>query len=226
MKSFLVIVFLLIVLSIACTANTSIGSQPVAKATIAPQSTAPVSSTGSQEKVPCTLTLAGSPTVKGVRLGMTPDQVLALFPGSKEDPDVQRDLTRKPDQFGDAELIVRPAKYQAKDEPVRIKQIAFDLLDGKVYDFNIGFNGPAYPHVDKFVEALSSEVNLPPLSQWEPYVGMDNQLKVLKCSEFEIRIFAGGQGGNLNYVLVHDLVAEKKLSDRRDKAQAQATPKL
>ena len=155
---------------------------------------------------------------------MTPDQVLALFPGSKEDPDVQRYLTRPSDQFGDAELIIRPAKYQAKDEPVRIKQIAFDLLDGKVYSFNISFNGPAYPHVDKFVEALSSEMNLPPLSQWEPYVGMDNQMKILKCSEFEVRVFAGGQGGNLNYVLVHDLVAEKKLSDRRDKAQAQASP--
>ena len=154
---------------------------------------------------------------------MSRDEVLTLFPGSKDDPDVQRYLTRPPDQFGDAELIIRPPKYQPKDERVRIKQIGFSLLDGKVYEMNIGFNGPAYPHVDKFVEALSPEMNFPTLNQWEPYVGMDNQMKVLKCAEFEATVFAGGPGGNLNYVLLHDLVAEKKLSARRDKA-AQASP--
>ena len=55
-------------------------------------------------------------------------------------------------------------------------------------------------------------------------MGMDNQLKILKCSEIEIRVFAGGQGGNLNYVLMKDLEAEKKLKERRDKARANATP--
>ena len=53
---------------------------------------------------------------------------------------------------------------------------------------------------------------------------MDNQLKSLKCSEVEIRVFAGGQGGNLNYVLMRDLEADKKLKDRRAKARAKATP--
>ena len=53
---------------------------------------------------------------------------------------------------------------------------------------------------------------------------MDNQLKILKCTDFEIRVFAGGPGGNLNYVLMKDLEAEKKLKDRRDKARAKATP--
>jgi hypothetical protein len=49
-------------------------------------------------------------------------------------------------------------------------------------------------------------------------------MKTLKCTEFEIRAFAGGKGGNLNYVLIKDLVAEKKLKDRRNKAKAKATP--
>src|SRR6267142_2813573 len=58
--------------------------------------------------------------------------------------------------------------------------------------------------------------------QWEAYVGMDNSLKILKCTDFEIRVFAGGQGGNLNYALMKDLAAEKKLKERRDKARAKA----
>lgn len=155
---------------------------------------------------------------------MSRDEVLTLFPGSKDDPDVQRYLTRPPDQFGDAELIIRPPKYQPKDEPVRIKQIGLGLLDGKVYEMNIGFNGPAYPHVDKFVEALLPEMNFPALNQWEPYVGMDNQMKTLRCTDFEVEVFAGGKGGNLNYVKLRDLLAEKKLNERHAKAAAQATP--
>jgi hypothetical protein len=49
-------------------------------------------------------------------------------------------------------------------------------------------------------------------------------LKILKCTDVEIRVFAGGVGGTLNYVLMRDLAADKKLKDRRDKARAQATP--
>jgi hypothetical protein len=212
---------LLIVASIACTANTSVNSQPVAKRTTEPQQTA---STGSQEKVPCTLTLVGSPIINGLRLGMTSDEILTLFPGSKDDPDVRRYLVRPPDPFGDAELMIRPSKYQSKDDPVRIKQISFGLLNGKAYTINIGFNGPAYAHVDRFVEALSKEATLPPLNEWEDYVGMSGQMKTLSCKEFEVQVFAGGPGGNLNYVLLKDLVAEKKLNDLRDKAAAQASP--
>src|SRR5438046_1979359 len=112
MKSFLVIASLLIVASIACTANTSVGSQPVAKATTESQPTAQVSNTSSQEKVPCTLTLAGAPTINGLRLGMTPDEVLALFPGSKDDPELRTELSRPPRQFGNSSLLIRPSKYE------------------------------------------------------------------------------------------------------------------
>jgi hypothetical protein len=53
---------------------------------------------------------------------------------------------------------------------------------------------------------------------------MDTQLKMLKCAEVEIRAFVGGPGGNLNYVLMNDLVAAKKLKDRKDKANAAERP--
>ena len=98
------------------------------------------------------------------------------------------------------------------------------MLDGRVSTFTAGYNGPEYSHVDKFVSKFIDGKNLPPPDQWEAYVGMDNNLKILKCADFEIRVFAGGQGGNLNYVLMSDLEAAKKLKDRRDKARAKATP--
>jgi hypothetical protein len=215
---------ILIAVSIACTANTSVPSQPIAKATTEPQPTAQVSSTASQDKVPCTLTLAGSPTINGLRLGMTSDEVLALFPGIKQDAEVQDSLSRPPSTLGVSSFVVRPSRYESKDKFPGITQISFTLLDGRVYSISIGYKGPEYSHVDKFVEKFVEGKTLPSVDQWEPYVGMDNTLKVLKCSEFEANVFIGGAGGNLNYVLLKDLVADKKLRDRRAKARAQASP--
>ena len=121
-------------------------------------------------------------------------------------------------------FVVRPAKYESKDKFAGISQITFTLLDGRVSSFSVGYNGPEYSHVDKFVAKFVEGTNIPAVDQWEAYVGMDNQLKSLKCSEVEIRVFAGGQGGNLNYVLMRDLEADKKLKDRRAKARAKAIP--
>ena len=97
-------------------------------------------------------------------------------------------------------------------------------MDGRVYEFTVGYSGPEYSHVDKYVTKCVESTGLPPTDQWGAYVGMDNQMKTLTCAEFEVRAFAGGQGGSLNYVVVKDLVADQKLKDRRAKARAAASP--
>jgi hypothetical protein len=177
-----------------------------------------------QDKPTCQLTLAGAPDIKGIRLGMTPEQVLALFPGSNEDAEIRSSLAKPPSQFGVSGFLVRPDKYESKDKFAGVSHITFSLLDGRVSSFSVGYNGPEYSHVDKFVAQFVEGTNLPAVDQWEAYVGMDNQLKILKCTEVEVRVFAGGPGGTLNYVLMRDLEADKKLKDRRDKARAKATP--
>src|SRR5882762_6822932 len=215
--------FLMIGFSVACTASRSAGSASLANIN-SNQSSAQTNNASGQEKPTCQLTLAGAPDIKGLRLGMTPDEVLALFPGSKEDAEVRTSLSRPPSQFGVSSVLIRPERYESKDRFTGINQITFTLLDGHISSFTVGYNGPEYSHVDKFVAKFIEGTNLPPPDQWEAYVGMDNSLKILKCTDFEIRVFAGGPGGNLNYVLMKDLEAEKKLKERRDKARAKATP--
>lgn len=168
--------------------------------------------------------MSQAPTIKGLKLGMTPDEVLALFPGSKEDPEVRASVSRPPNQYGMAGFLIRPSKYENKEEFAEIIQITFTFLDGRVSKMYVGFNGPEWPHVDKFVAKFVEGTNFPGVDQWEAYVGMDTQLKILTCTGFEIRVFAGGPGGNLNYVLVQDLEADKKLKERRKKAREQASP--
>jgi hypothetical protein len=225
MKIFLAIVSLLISVSVACTASRSAGSQLLVNGnSTVTQSPAQTNNEGGQDKPTCQLTLAGAPDIKGLRLGMTPEQVLALFPGSSDDADLRSRLSQPPSPFGVSGFVVRPDKYQSKDKFAEVTQITFTLLDGRVSTFSVGYNGPEYSHVDKFVAKFVEGTSLPAADQWEAYVGMDNQLKILKCTDVEIRVFAGGVGGTLNYVLMRDLAADKKLKDRRDKARAQATP--
>lgn len=224
MKSFLVILSLLIAVSLACSASKSAGSQALPNNGTPAQPSTPTNNAPAQEKQPCTLTLAGAPAINGLHLGLTPDEILAMFPGSKEDPEVRTNLSRPPRQFGVSSFLIRPAKYQSTDKFSGIGQITFTLLDGRVSSFYLGYNGPQYSHVDQFVEKLIAGSKFPPLNQWEGYVGMDTTLKELKCSEFEIKVSIGGPGGNLNYVSMKDLVAEKVLKDRRAKANAQVTP--
>ena len=232
MKLFLAIVPLVIGASFACSAYKSAGSQSLASnnSTFAqsPSQTSNASGQASnasgQEKPSCQLTLAQAPVLSGLKPGITPDQVLALFPGSKDDPEVRSSLSRPLSQFGVSSFVIRPDRYESKEKFKGISQITFTLLDGRVSNFSVGYNGPEYSHVDKFVAKFIEGTNLPAADQWEAYVGMDTQLKILKCTDFEIRVFAGGQGGNLNYVLMRDLVADEKLKDRRKKAREKATP--
>jgi hypothetical protein len=161
--------------------------------------------------------------MNGLRLGMTSEQVLALFPGSKDDPEVRADLSRPAGQFGTSSFAIRPEKYESKEKFAGINHITFRLLDGRVSNLRVGYNGPDFSHVDKFVAKFIQGTSLP-ADGWEPYVGMDNSLKILKCTDFEIQVFAGGPGGNLNYVEMRDLEADKTLKGRRAKAEEKATP--
>ena len=174
---------------------------------------------GATGKAVCALGVADVPGVGVFRLGMTPEQVLALFPGSGADPEVRSRLSRPPSPLGASDFVIIPKKYQSKDKFAGVGLITFNLLDGRVSSFSVGYNGPEWPHVDNFVEKVIEGTNLPAAEVWEAYPGLDTQMKTLTCTDFEIRVFAGGQGGSLNYVLMTDLTAARTLKERRAKAR-------
>lgn len=223
MKPFFAILLLVVGVCVACEIR-STGSQTPQNPDVVPRpSPTQTTDPAVTDKAPCSLVTDQAPVINGLTLGMTPEQVLALFPGSKEDPEVSSDLSKPASQFGTSSFIIRPDKFESKEKFAGISQITFTLLDRRVSRFYVGYNGPAWAHVDKFVAKFTEGTNLPAADAWEAYVGMDTQMKTLKCTNFHIRIFAGGKGGNLNYVEIRDLDAEKKLKEREDKAE-KATP--
>lgn len=189
-----------------------------------PQASPSPSVAPSEQTTNCSLTKADVPVVSALKLGMTPEEVLAVFPGSKDDPELRSQLLRPPSRLGVSNFVVHPEKLEPNEKFAAFSQFTFNLLDGRVSSLNIGYNGPAYSQVDEFVTKFVEGTKLPPADQWQAYTGMDNQLKILTCKDFEVRVFAGGKDGNLNYVLLTDLEADRRLKDRRAKARAQASP--
>lgn len=218
------LLFLIIAVSIACSAYKSAGSSPPAANNSQPQPSAETNNPPAQDKSPCTITLAGAPDINGLKLGMTAAEVVALFPGSGEDKDIRESLAMPPSEFGVSNLTIRSANLVSNEKFAGVNHVTFILLDGHVSSFTVTYNGPEFSHVDKFVAKFIEGKNLPPVDQWEAFSGMDNQLKILKCSDIEIRVFAGGQSGTLNYVLLKDLTAEKKLKERKAKAAGTQSP--
>ena len=225
MKLFLVI---LCGVAIACTAGkveTSLGKANGNATPPQEQQAKPSPSVAQSEQKPkCSLTKADAPVVNALKLGMTTEQVLAQFPGSKEDPDLRTQLARPPSRLGVSSFAIHAEKLEPRDKFAAFSQFVFNLLDGRVSTMNIGYNGPKYANVDEFITKFVEGTKLPPADRWQAYTGMDNQLKILTCKDFEVRVFAGGEDGNLNYVLLSDLEAVRQLNDRRAKARAQASP--
>ena len=181
----------------------------------------PTPATESTSKPTCTLTAIQAPDVKGVRLGLTTQEVLNLVPGSRDDAEVLA-AAENVTAVGASSFALRPEKYGAEKDFVGLNQFTFRFLDKRLSSFTAGYGGPEWKHVDEFIKKFSEGKTLPPLEAWEAYVGLDTQHKTLKCDGFEISVFAGGEGGSLNHVQMKDLAAEKELKERRAKARKAA----
>ena len=172
----------------------------------------------------CGLTMPAAPSILGLKLRMTAPEILALFSKSDQDSEIAARLAKAPSKYGEQGFLIRLADHPSQNKSGDITRVDVTLLDGRAYIYNFGYKGPQYPQVNDFVSKFVEGTNLPPADQWQDFVGLENQLKILTCKDFEVRVFAGGEGGNLNYVLLTDLDAQKTLDERRAKAKAQAKP--
>jgi hypothetical protein len=219
--------------AIGCTGNKSAGPQLTVSKPDAPSIQVVNAAPSLQASQPCALKLSASPTLAGLKLGMKAEEALAAFPGSKDDPEIKAVLSQPPGEFGVSDLAIRPAKYQKNKANQaspqvgvgEVTRITLTLLDGRAYILQAAYNGPAYSQVDDFVQTFVADKNLPPVTEWQADPGMESQLKILRCAGFEVRVFAGGDRGILNYIAIKDLLAEAKYDERVKKWEAaQSTP--
>lgn len=148
----------------------------------------------------CNLTKDNSPSVRGLRLGMSTEQLLALFPGSAKrwakDSKAIRDAHEKAMAANSSEpvyLSFYPATDAAKEQFADVDSVSVVLYTGWVVDFSFVYIGATWRTIDEWVATVSETFKLPGAQDW--VVGpSEHPDKVLKCNGIEIE--AGIQGGS------------------------------
>ena len=131
----------------------------------------------------CKLNLAQAPAIRGIRLGMSIDQVLAQIPGSEADSDLLARLSR--DYFGSRSVLVMPGHYvTSKEKFAGVNLINLNFLDGRLAHYSIRYAGPEWKSKEQFVARLADVLNLPGVGSWKP----SNNGLAISCEGFEISI--------------------------------------
>jgi hypothetical protein len=151
----------------------------------------------------CNLTISQSPTVRGIRLGMSAEEVFALFPGSAERQDYKDAIlsAQVSPNYGVARLYFQPAAYlsPAKERFSGIDSISITLFDGRATEISVAYTGypkgPSWLNVDDFITKLSDAFALPSAKDWQTTGEFS---KTLKCSGFEIRALLSNRNGYMS----------------------------
>jgi hypothetical protein len=111
----------------------------------------------------CLLTI--SPAIRGIRLGMTAEEVLALLPPGNESQLNRRAvaLAERPPNFGVARLSLQSSYYpsSAIASFAGVNSISITLLDKQVVDLGVSYSGPnsnprgpAWNSIDDFITKI------------------------------------------------------------------------
>jgi hypothetical protein len=206
--------------------------------------TAAVGQRKAEDKNPkCTLGLDHAPELRGFRLAMPQQNVLARFPGvSIEKPDkfglarlrlsvidsagvikgpatrdkgVQADISARPED-GSA-FVLDGAKFPALKG---VRRLEFRFIDGRLSFVLVAYDDSIkWDNIDDFVSTVSKNLSLPAEWQTPAEAGGESTEKELRCDAFAISANVGADpldsrvGAQLT---VEDLAAWKALSKRQN----------
>jgi hypothetical protein len=143
----------------------------------------------------CSVPLDKAPTIRGIHLGMSADEVLSLVApsnNSKFQAETALKNAALAPNYGLATFSLYPrnaAVMEAKEKFAGINRIDFKTFDGRVVEISVIYSMRSpdlYPSwtIDEWTAKLSSAFSLPGAGYWEP--SPFNDQKTLKCKELEI----------------------------------------
>lgn len=173
----------------------------------------------------CSLKLAQSPAVRGIKLGMNLNEVLALFPGSREDNYIKNEISNVGfysgvetlPRFGVLNFSVAPAQYSTKERFTGIELLSFTFLDDRLAVYSVQYSRPPWPKLDEFVDKVAGAFHLPAADKWTS----ENAFrKNLECDDFKLQAFTrDGSAGLILRTGDDPLVTQR---ERRAASEAQA----
>jgi hypothetical protein len=125
------------------------------------------------QKPTCKLTLAQAPVIRGLRLGMTSDELLAIFPGNERDEfnrAQQLKSAELPPYYGYSGFQFNPSNYATKDRFMGIGSLSFELFDRKIVSISANYsNSPQFDRPGQLMEIITKQFGLPEFKDWPGY---------------------------------------------------------
>ena len=145
----------------------------------------------------CSLTVASSPSVRGLKLGMTTQQLLAMFPGVSKRREMKDALDQAKAAGGETVYLgFDPATDANKGEFAGVALVSAGVSKGKVVDLSVVDVGTSWGSVDEWIGKLAEMYRLPGAQDWR--VGpSENPNKVLRCDGIEIEASIQGGGATI-----------------------------
>jgi hypothetical protein len=168
----------------------------------------------------CNLTLAQAPVIRGIRLGMSTDELLALFPRSKDQSDIIRELSRAEVNYGVVNLSFPRDTYPENKEMFsnNITYYRITLFDGRVASFSADYifssqnnRNPEWTY-RTWILKLSETYNLPKPEDWfrsgTNYASID-------CQDVRLSINASSDSASISITGLH---INEQIKQRREAA--------
>jgi hypothetical protein len=172
------------------------------------------------QKSKCKMTLAQAPTIRGLRLGMTSDELFAIFPANeREETDRAQQLKSAElhPHYGYASFQFDPSQYATGDRFTGISSLKFGLFDRKVVYLSATYsNMPILDRMGQVMEIIIRQFGLPEFKAWPGYSESWEHYNSpsLSCDGFTFQ--AHGGGGFILITLTDP--AYKRIADERKRA--------
>ncbi len=165
----------------------------------------------------CKLTLAQAPAIRGLRLGMTSDELFSIFPANdREEFDRAQQLKSAeiPPNYGHTSFHFSLSRYATKDRFTGIGILIFELFDRKVVSINAHYsNTPQFDRKSQLMEIVTRQFGLPEIKDWPGYSETSHSAS-LSCDGFTFQV----HGYSENFSIVLTDPTYKKIKEERRQA--------
>jgi hypothetical protein len=168
----------------------------------------------------CTLTAANSPTIRDVKLGLSIQQVLALFPSASKRTEI-KDALEKARGTTSNEVVYLPFDPITDNSGERfsgVESVLVGIYKGQVVDFTISYVGTTWQTVDEWIDKLSETFGLPKAKSWG-FSPNENPSKILQCKGIEIEAGVRGGGSTVRVRNTEQIIDAGKESEERKRRQ-------
>ena len=165
----------------------------------------------------CKLTLAQSPVIRGLRLGMTSDELFAVFPANEQEEFNRAQALKKaelPPNYGFATFTFILSNYPTKDRFTGINTISVGIFDRKVVSISANYwQAPQFDRPGQLIEIIRKQFGLPEYKDWPGYNEQVNNPSLV-CDGFTF----GLNGYSHNFSITLTDPTFQKIQDQRKQA--------